>query len=161
MLIQQMKSTPSFKIEAGDVHLPTDQSDSPTGTPSIAVANYNNQYNNMYDHPLLVATPVHTFAKNYILGLPFETGLEDCDFELIELMHYYIIGLPFETGLEDCDFELIELMHYYVGKFSQSMACIATRFRECRCSSTMLHKLWYNYTYIYHQASSNTATIIP
>ena len=24
----------------------------------------------------------------------------------------------------------------------------------------MLHKLWYNYTYIYHQASSNTATLI-
>ena len=33
-----------------------------------------------------------------------------------------------------------------VGDFSQSVACIATRFEEC--SSTLLDKLWYLYSYI-------------
>ena len=36
---------------------------------------------------------------------------------------------------------------FVFGCFSQSTACIATRFGEC--SSTLLDKLWYTYSYIY------------
>ena len=43
-------------IEAGSVQSPTDQLNiTLIDTPSIAVANYNNQYNNLYVQPLLVA----------------------------------------------------------------------------------------------------------
>ena len=44
------------------------------------------------------------------------------------------------------------------GCFFQSAACIATRFGEC--STTLLDRLWYLYSYIYHQASSNSTTVI-
>ena len=69
-----MKSNNCFKLEDGDLLLSL--------LPINLVANYNNQYNTMYD-PSLVATPVHIFAKNHILGLPLETVLECSDFELI------------------------------------------------------------------------------
>ena len=35
----------------------------------------------------------------------------------------------------------------YFGNYSQSTACIETRFGEC--SSTLFHQLWYLYSYIY------------
>ena len=45
-----------------------------------------------------------------------------------------------------------------VGDFSQSIACKATRFREC--SSTSLDRLWYLYSYIYDRVSSSTTPLI-
>ena len=72
MLIQQMKSTPSIKIEANDIELPTGQScekSSLIDTPSIAIANYNNQYTTMYDQKLLPTTTLYTITKNHIIHL--------------------------------------------------------------------------------------------
>ena len=70
MLSQQMKSTPSIEIETDNVHSPTDQLH-PIDTPSIAVvANYNNQDNNLYADPSLVATTLHTLSRNHPLRGP-------------------------------------------------------------------------------------------
>ena len=45
------------------------------------------------------------------------------------------------------DLDFTEQFAIGVGDFSQSIACIATRFGEC--SSTLLDKLWHTYSYIY------------
>ena len=52
----------------------------------------------------------------------------------------------------------VALLNTTFGCFSQSTACITTRFGEC--STTLLEKLWYLYSYIYHQASSSSTIVI-
>ena len=56
--------------------------------------------------------------------------------------------------------DLRSLIRIYFGfnYFSQSIDCTATRFGEC--STTLLDKLWYLYSYIYDCVSSSTTTII-
>ena len=66
--------------------------------------------------------------------------------------------LPKLVGRIDSQLPLLNWICSYFGNFSQSTACNATRFGEC--SSTLLDRLWYTYSYIYHRASSNTTTII-
>ena len=78
-------------IEIDGVQSPTDQF-SKIDTPSIAVANYNNQYNNMYGQQSLVATTSHTFTKNHIIHL--KEASKNCNFELIQhLLHVLLLDL--------------------------------------------------------------------
>ena len=119
-------------------------------TQSIIFANYSNQYdNNLYDRFACGD------ARSYIhKGKPSATAISCCrmcDFELTQplLIHYHDIryrNQSLSDGYDQYQHRL-DLMYFYVGYFSQSNACIATRFREC--SSTLLHKLWYTYSYIY------------
>ena len=131
---------------------------SPIDTLSIAVANYNNQYNNMYDKQSLVATKLPTFTKNYIIHL--KEAPKNYDFDLIHplLNHYQDNHLKDASDCSDIQQPRLDLMYYYIGNFSQSMVCITTKFGKC--SLTMLHKLWYLYSYIYKSVLSNTTTII-
>ena len=79
----------------------------------------------------------------------------DTDFGLIEeTICLSSLVVPAVTG----DHTLRSLFQHYFGCFSQSVACIATRFGEC--SPTLLDKLWYLYSYIYNTVSSNTTTLI-
>ena len=148
MLSQQMKSGDRM-IEADVVQSATDRLH-PVDTPSITFANYNNQSNNLYDHPSLVAM-VHTISRNHPLRGPM-VSISERDFELIQpsLTRYHVNRQHENPSMSDCydsHQPRLALMYYYLGNFSQSTACIASRFGEC--SSTMLHKLWYTYSYIY------------
>ena len=150
MLLQQLHSMRSIKIEADDVHLPTGQLNgeyaphecSLIDTPSIAVANYDNQYTSMYRQLLITLTPV-----NHIVHLKDE--LEYRDFESIQPLLNYYHNNHLKEELTPCDIKqpLLYWIYYYFGDFSQSTACNAIRFGEC--SLTSLDKLWYTYSYIY------------
>ena len=141
MLSQQMKSTPSFQIEADDVHSSTDRLH-PFATPSIAVvANYNIQRNSIICHRSPTRPPTNNNAStlpNYgyveSLCLPLQRSTIDP-----LLPDYEILGPQLPPATWICS---------YFGNFSQSAACIAVGFGEC--SSTFLDKLWYLYSYIYN-----------
>ena len=50
-------------------------------------------------------------------------------------------------GHNSNNLQLLIQVYFSFGDFSQSITCITTRFGEC--SSILLDKLWYNYSYIY------------
>ena len=141
-----------MKIKAVGVQTPTDWlslEDSsplpPINTPSIALVNYDIQ-----------STDTSYDGKEL---------LWECYLCLIESPLNWTQLFP--TGLIDkdcycCSINPLQLLNqicsYFDGCFSQSTACITTRFGEC--SSILLHKLWYIYSYIYRLFSSNTTTII-
>ena len=54
---------------------------------------------------------------------------------------------PQKYGRIDSQLPSLNWIFSYFGNFSQSTTCIATIFGEC--SSTLLDKLWYTYSYIY------------
>ena len=142
-------------IEADGVQSPTDQLINSSDTPSITFANYNHQYNNMYEP--FACGDVGTYIRKELHNPPDEES-EFGYFELIQPSANHYHGNHLKKMNCDSQRPWLDLMYYYIRNFSQSMACIATRFGEC--SLTMLHKLWYNYTYIYHHASPNTATYL-
>ena len=148
ILSQQMKSCDSFKIETvGDQSL-TDQYD----TSSIALTNYNIQRISILSHP----SPTRPLTlNNEASTLPAYGRVAS----LPSLIHRSTVEplLPV-YGRIDSQLSPMSWSCSCFDDFSQSTACIATRFGEC--SSTMLHKLWYLYSYIYNQVSSNTTTII-
>ena len=78
-------------------------------------------------------------------------SVSERDLELIQpsLNHYQ--GICYRNkAMSDSSYNYQhrpDLMYVYVGNFSQSTTCIITRRGEC--SSTLLHKLWYTYSYIY------------
>ena len=53
--------------------------------------------------------------------------------------------------VESSQLSLLNRICSYLVNFSQSNACTVSRFGEC--SSTLLEKLWYLYSYIYNQAT--------
>ena len=137
MALQQVKSGERM-IEADGVQSPTDRLNiASIDTPSIALVNYNIQSTNIEstELPQESTDPVITLSRS--LQLPTELPQESTD-PVIKLR------------------SLNRLCSYF-GCFSQSIACIVTRFGEC--STTSLDKLWYLYSYIYRFISSNTTTI--
>ena len=160
MIFQQMKISDSIKIEADGVQSPTDQSSnnscmnitttnssqkSLVNTPSISFGNYNIQRNNISHKQ----SPLE----------PFKTQLSPTDKKITTNASNPTQRSPLRPVLPDSySASSLTRIYFYFGNFSQSIACIATRFGEC--SLTLLHKLWYFYSYIYHQLSSNTTTII-
>ena len=91
---------------------------------------------------LLLLTPV-----NHTIHLKEE--LKNCDLKSIQSLLDYYHTNHLKEELKTCDIKqpLLDWIYYYFGDFSQSTACISTRFRES--SSTLLDKFWYTYSYIY------------
>ena len=104
--------------------------------PYIAVANYNVQHKNMsyeYDRKELIRESAKGVGIKYLLStgqqLPTDSIRKSAKGVVIESVR------------------LLNWLCSKLGYFSQSTACITTRFREC--SLTLLDKLWYLYSYIY------------
>ena len=139
MTLQQMKNSERI-IEADGVPSPTDQLNIATiDTPSIILANYNIQPTNIasFELPPESMDPVIKLLRS--LQSPTELLPESTD-PVIKLL----LSLDWLCS--------------YFGCYSQSIACIATRFGEC--STTSLDRLWYLYSYIYKLFSSTTTTLI-
>ena len=165
-LIQQMKSYDGIKIETVGVQLPTDQLkeelfrlnlhsrttggvslnrhlSSPIDTSSIAITNYNIQRNSIllcHQLPTQSLTPPNNEASM----LPDYGRVE----LLFSLLYRSTVGplIP-DYGRIDSQLTPMNWICSYFGDCSQSTICNATRFGEC--SSTLLDKLWYTYSYIY------------
>ena len=128
--------------------MPTDQFD----TSFITLTNYNIQRNSVLCHPLPTRPLTH---NNEASTVPDYWKFES----LPSLLHRSTVEplLP-DYGRIDSQLSPMIWICSYFGDFFQSTACNATRFGEC--SSTMLDRLWYLYSYIYNLFSSNTTTII-
>mmetsp|Transcript_32062 Transcript_32062/g.32470 ORF Transcript_32062/g.32470 Transcript_32062/m.32470 type:complete len:177 (-) Transcript_32062:648-1178(-) len=159
MAFQQMKSSDdSTQIEAIDVHSPIDlfqdvqlpnlhhhqfASTPLIDTPSIAVNNYSIHINNIS----YKQSPIEPYR------IQLSTTDNESPSSSIHNPYHRLSVEPYRIQLPSLNW-----MCSYFGNFSQSTACIATRFGECSCS--LLDRLWYLYSYIYRRVSSNTTTII-
>ena len=125
-------------------------------TPSNSVALNNHIYPNILSHERSCIVNASLITDTYTLSSGLMVVRSDNALDLLNNSNSLFSGLMVVRFDPDLDFE--QLMAIGVGGFSQSTAYIATRFREC--SLTMLDRLWYLYSYIYNQVSSNTSTII-
>ena len=127
MLSQQMKSCDSFQIET--------VGDSPLSS-SIALTNYNNQYNNIsHDGTKLI----HQSPTSLNSCLPVQS---DSNSQLNSI-HQSLPLLNRSWSVQST----MDRIGSYFGCFSQSTAFIANGFEEY--GTTLLDKLWYTYLDIY------------
>ena len=158
MLSQQMRSGYCVQLEAGNLQLSL--------LPSNSVGNYNNQNNNISNerspvNSLLItdtnslssdAPMGHVVANNFYLDTISLSSDAPAGhvvantFSLIE-ESIHLSSLHAPAGHSNYNLRSLFQIYFSFGRFSQSVACIATRFGEC--SSTLLDKLWYLYSYIY------------
>ena len=130
-----MKSSDdSFEIEAVSVQSLTDQLrvdsfSSPYDTPSIALDNNN-----------------HLNIPRWDLYVPSLPGTDST----LEPRPWPVDSV--KNSIQRPPRQALDIFQYYFHGFSLSTACIATRFGEC--SSTLLDKLWYLYSYIYIRLKS-------
>ena len=133
-----MKSTCSFKIEADGVQSPTD-------TPSIAVSTYDHRITNISNEHSTVIDLLITDTKLFSHTLQKRFVRSDNDLNLTQQL--LVLTSQFDGNLRS----LIQV-YFSFDDFSQSTACNATRFGEC--SSTLLNRLWYLYSYIYKRTTT-------
>ena len=152
---QQMKSTCSFQLEDSVERSSLNDDGLPSSAPSNAVANYNHIQPNLLSHERSrivnesLFTDTYTFSSMVRYTVHSDNALDslnNTDSSSVVVLVQYTVHSEY-----DLDFD--ERSTFGVEDFSQSFACIATRFGEC--SSTLLDKLWYLYLYIY-----STTTII-
>ena len=119
--------------------------------PSNSVGNYNDQPKNISNERSTVDSSLITDPHSLLANAP--TGHVDTGVSLLEgLLRLSLLNAP--AGHSNHSLQSFFPKYFCFGCFSQSVAYIATRFGEC--SSTLLDKLWYLYSYIYHRVSSNT-----
>ena len=135
-------------LEDGDLQLSL--------TPSNLVAVNNHLHPNLLSHERLCIVNASLITDTYAISSGLIIVRSDNALDSLNNSNSLSSGL-FEVRF-DTDFEFERSTAIGVDGFSQSNACIATRFEEC--SLTMLDRLWYLYSYIYNQVSSNTPTII-
>ena len=139
MLSQQMRSG-NCEFEDGDRQLSL--------IPSNSVGNYNNQQQQSISNECSTVDS-SLIPDTYSLSTESYCGHDDTVLNLIVDSSF---NDHFLSPKSLCDRSLTQI-YFGFDYFSQSTACIATRFGEC--SSTLLDKLWYLYLYIY-----STTTII-
>mmetsp|Transcript_42485 Transcript_42485/g.48271 ORF Transcript_42485/g.48271 Transcript_42485/m.48271 type:complete len:177 (-) Transcript_42485:332-862(-) len=113
--------------------LPEHQKSSKTDTSSIALTN-----NDIY-------------SKS-----EFPTPSIDDSTGLICYGKHEVDFLSFRFLFQRSSVKMVSCYEYY----SHALACIATSSRECGLFTTSLDTLWYVYSYIYSQLSSNATTIM-
>ena len=132
-LIWQRKSNDCCKLEEGDLQLLL------YCIPSNSVTNHNIQPTNIsYDR-------IHSIWECYeccCINSLLNPGQQSPTDLLQECHDYYCIKLV----------RLLNQLYSKFGCFSQSTACIPTRFGEC--SLTLLDMIWYTYSYIYKPATT-------
>ena len=136
MLSQQMRSSDCIKLEDGDLQLSL--------LPSNLVGNYIHHHtNNIPNEPSTVIDSLITDTYSLLLAELLVVRSDNA----LELLNTFSLSPVVRNDVHSDDDNLHEQSTIGVDDFSQSIACIATRFREC--GSTLLDKLWYTYSYIY------------
>ena len=147
MLSQQMRSG-NCQLEDGDWSLSL--------FPSNSVGNYNHHHPHLLSNEHTRIVNAFLINDNYALSPGVHTVPPVNVFESLNTPISLLPGAqPVPSATSDLDFN--ERLAIGVGDFSQSIACIATRFGEC--SSTSLDKLWYTYSYIYKPTSTTVPDI--
>ena len=135
------------------------QDNSETDTSSIALTNYNIDCTSEFSTPTIEDSTLinDTLLKLDSLSFPFRYSTPTiADSTLPLKKNGGLVSLSFRFPFQRSSVETVSCFEYY----SQTMACIATSFRECGLFTTALDKLWYVYSYIYIQFSSNATTIM-
>jgi len=141
--------------------LPEHQKSSKTDTSSIALTNNNIDSTSEFSTPSIDdSTGLICYGKHEVdsLSFPFRYSSPTLD-DSTGLICYgkdEVDFLSFRFLFQRSSVEMVSCYEYY----SHALACTATSIRECGLFTTSLDTLWYVYSYIYSQLSSNATTIM-
>ena len=149
MLSQQMRSG-NCQLEDSDRPLSLFSSNS--------VGNYNHHHPHLLSNERTRIVNASLIKDTYALLPEAQHTVPSANvFELLNTPISLLLGAQHTVSSATIDLDFNERLAIGVGDFSQPIVCIVTRFGEC--SSTLLDKLWYTYSYIYKHTSNTVPDI--
>jgi len=139
--------------------LPEHQKSSKTDTSSIALTNNNINSTSGFSTPSIAESTLrlHGCLTFDSLSFPLRYSSPTLDDSTLHLHGCSTVdSFSFRFPFQRSSVEKVSCYEYY----SHALACTATSIRECGLFTTSLDTLWYVYSYIYIQLSSNATTIL-